>query len=245
MVIKMPNRKISFSEAIEQIMLHNGYLASLQHIYREFHKYRALTGKTPFNTIQERVQRDKRFTRIGLGLYALTKFLDKIQKEEEPRKEKEKVEYQHARIQGMLLEIGELQQYETYTYDKNKTFDGKPLGLIMSIKECPEFTYPNIIQQSVKFIDVIWFNERKFPFSVYEVENSTDFRSALIKFFELQDFTTKFFVVSPEERRQKFYKEIEKRAFVPIANRCNFKSYDDIERYYQALLNYSKVKDLL
>lgn len=170
----MSNHKITFSEAIEQIMLHNGYLASLQHIYREFPKHRALTGKTPFNTIQERVQRDKRFTRIGLGLYALTEFLDKIQKEEEPQKEKDKVVYQHARIQGMLLEIGELQQYETYTYDKNKTFDGKALGLITSIKECPEFTYPNIIQQSVKFIDVIWFNKRKFPAFVYEVENSTD-----------------------------------------------------------------------
>ena len=143
------------------------------------------------------------------------------------------------------MEIGELRQYETYTYDKNKTFDGKALGLIASIKECPVFTYPNIIQQSVKFIDVIWFNKRKFPAAVYEVENSTDFRSALIKFYELQDFTTKFYVVSPEKRRQKFCKEIEKRAFSSIANRCNFKSYDDIERYYQALLNFSKVKDIL
>lgn len=241
----MLNSEITFSEAIEQIMLHNGYLASLQHIYREFPKYRGLTGKTPFNTIQERVQRDKKFTRIGLGLYALTGFLDKIPKEEEPKKEKEKIEYQHTRIQGMLLEIGELQQYGTYTYDKNKTFDGKALCLIASIKECPEFTYPNIIQQSVKFIDVIWFNKRKFPASVYEVENSTDFRSALIKFFELQDFTTKFFVVSPEARRQKFYTEIKKRAFEPIVNRCQFRAYEEVEQYYQSLLNYSRVRDLL
>lgn len=241
----MSNSEITFGEAIEQIMLNNGYLASLQHIYKEFSKYRVLTGKTPFKTIQERVQRDKRFTRIGLGLYAITEFLEKIQKEEEPKKEKEKVEYQHAKIQGMLLEIGELQQYETYTYDKNKTFDGKALGLITSVKKCPDFTYPNIIQQSVKFIDVIWFNKRKFPASVYEVENSTDFRSALIKFFELQDFTTKFFVVSPEVRRQKFYTEIRKRAFEPIVNRCQFRAYGEIEQYYQSLLNYSKVKNLL
>ena len=71
----MSNSEITFSEAIEQIMLNNGYLASLQHIYKEFSKYRVLTGKTPFKTIQERVQRDKRFTLIGLGLYAITEFL--------------------------------------------------------------------------------------------------------------------------------------------------------------------------
>jgi len=241
----MLNPEITFSEAIEQIMLNNGCLASLQHIYKEFPKYRVLTGKTPLKTIQERVQRDKRFTRIGLGLYAITDFLHKIQKEKEPQKEKEKVVYQHTRIQGMLLEIGELKQYETYTYDKNKTFDGKQLGFITTNKECPGFTYPNIIQQSVKFIDVIWFNKRKFPAYAYEVENSTDFRDALIKFCELQDFTTKFFVVSPEVRRQKFYTEIKKGAFEPIVNRCQFRTYEEIEQYYQGLLSYSKVKNLL
>jgi hypothetical protein len=33
---------------------------------------REKTGLTPDNSIQERVQRDDRFTRIGLGVYALT-----------------------------------------------------------------------------------------------------------------------------------------------------------------------------
>jgi hypothetical protein len=241
----MSNHKVTFSDSIEQIMLNNGYLASLQHIYKEFSKYRVLTGKTPFKTIQERLQRDKRFTRIGLGLYALTDFLYKIKREEEPQKENEKIVYQHTRIQGMLLEIGELKQYETYTYDKNKTFDGKPLGFITTTKDCPLFTYPNIIKQSVKFIDVIWFNKRKFPAYAYEVENSTDFRDALIKFCELQDFTTKFFVISQKAKKEKFQIEIKKRAFESIANRCQFRAYEEIEQYYQSLLNYSKVRDFL
>jgi hypothetical protein len=34
-------------------------------IYKEFSKYREKTGLTPDKTIQERVQRDARFTKIG------------------------------------------------------------------------------------------------------------------------------------------------------------------------------------
>ena len=241
----MKIHQITFSEAIEKVMLNNGYLASLQLIYKEFPKYRQLTGQTPFKTIQERVQRDNRFTRIGLGLYALTDFLHKIQKPEIPKKKKEKVEFHHSRIQGILLEIGELHQYGTYTPDKNKNFDGKALGLIASIKECPQFTFTNIIQQTVRFIDVIWFNKRQFPYRVFEIENSTDFRGALTKFSELQDFTTEFFIISPKERKQKYETEVKKRAFEPISKRCKFRSYENVEEYYERLLNYSSVKNIL
>jgi len=238
---------LTYSEAIEQVMLNNGYFAPLKLVYREIWKYKdkaKIKGKTPNCTIQERVQRDPRFTRIGLGLYALTEFSDKIQKPEVPRKKEEKAEFQHGRIQGMLLEIGGLEEYETYTPDRNKNFGGKLLGSICTLTQCPLFTFANIVEQSVRFIDVIWFNERRFPARVFEVEHSTDFRSALIKFCELQDFTTDFFIVAPEARQQKYSTEIQKAAFTPIAKRCKFRSYEEVEGYYQRLWNYSKVKKL-
>jgi len=237
--------ELTYSEAIERVMLNNGYFAPLKVIYKDFSKYRALTGKTPLKTIQERVQRDSRFTRIGVGVYGLTAYLDKIQKMPVPEHKNERLEFDHARIEGMLLEIGGLRGYDTYTPDKNKYFDGKPLGLIASFRACPQFTYSNIIQETTAYIDVIWFNNRGFPYRVFEVENSTDFRNALIKFFELQDFMTEFFIVSPENRKQKYEKEISKRAFCPIAGRCQFRSYENVEQHYQGLLEYSKVKTLL
>jgi hypothetical protein len=70
--------ELTFSEAIEQVMLRHGYYASLQLIYEEFELYRPFTGRTPLKTIQERVQRDKRFTRIGRGVYALTEYLGRL-----------------------------------------------------------------------------------------------------------------------------------------------------------------------
>lgn len=56
--------QITFSDAIEQVMLENNFYAPLALIYKEFENYRQKTGKTPDKTIQERVQRDKRFTKI-------------------------------------------------------------------------------------------------------------------------------------------------------------------------------------
>lgn len=238
---------LTYSEAIEQVMLNNNYLAPLKLIYEEIWRYKDRTkikGKTPNYTIQERVQRDPRFTRIGVGVYALTEHLDKIQKPQEPRKLKEKSEFQHIRIQGMLLEIGTLENYDTYTPDRSKNFDGKPLGSICSLNTCPQFTFPDIIEQTVRHIDVILFNERRFPALAFEVEHSTDFRSSLIKFCELQDFMTDFFVVAPTARQQKYTMEIHKSAFTAIAKRCKFRSYEEVEEYYQGLLKYSKVRDI-
>jgi len=70
---------LTYSEAIEMVMNDNGGFAPLKYIYENIEKYRKKTGKTPDNTIQERVQRDDRFTRIALGVYGLTEFLENIE----------------------------------------------------------------------------------------------------------------------------------------------------------------------
>ncbi|SMN11913.1 putative type II restriction endonuclease [uncultured Candidatus Thioglobus sp.] len=72
---------MTYSEAIEKVMIDNGGFASLQFIYKNIEKYRNKTGLTPDNTIQERVQRDDRFVRIGLGVYALSDFIAEVEKD--------------------------------------------------------------------------------------------------------------------------------------------------------------------
>jgi len=234
------NEKTTFSEAIERVMLHNGYYASLKLIYKEFEKYRQFSGLTPLKTIQERVQRDKRFTRIGLGVYALTEYLDKLPQIITPKTTGEKTSQRHAAVQGMIIEIGNMEGFDTYTHDRNKIFAKKELGNITTIRELPPFTYDKIIR-TVKFVDVAWFNERGFPEKIFEVEDSTDFRSSLVKFAELQDFNTSFNLIAPAERKTKYDREVSKVAFVNIINRCHFVNYSEIEEYYSAALNYHKL----
>lgn len=234
----MEKKDLTYSEAIEQVMLNNGYIAPLKLLYKEIWNYKdesKITGKTPYMTIQERVQRDKRFTRIGLGVYALTEYLDKLPKAEIPKTEKAKKERKHATIQGMLLEIGNHQKdiSDTYTNDKKWVFENKTLGSLATLQKVPLFTFPRIIENSVTFADVIWFNERQFPQVIFEVEHSTDFRDAFIKFMELQDFQTRFYCVSDNNRRDKFEKEKSKSAFSPINNRVEFLTYEQVENDYE------------
>ncbi len=228
---------MTYSDAIEKVMLNNGYFAPLKLIYKEIWKYKdrsQITGKTPDYTIQERVQRDKRFKRIGLGVYALTDYIDKLPQAKTPKTAQEVQERKHASIQGMLLEIGNQQRdiVDTYTNDKKWIFNNKTLGSLATIQKVPLFTYKHIIDDSVTYADVIWFNERMFPQVIFEVEHSTDFRDAFVKFMELQDFQTRFYCVSDESRIEKFEKEKNKNAFSAISSRVGFLTYNQIENDY-------------
>ena len=235
--------KISYSEAIEKVMLNNNYFAPLKLIYKEIWKYKDrknLKGKTPEKTIQERVQRDKKFIKIGLGVWALTEHLNKLPKKYVPKSEKERA---HSKIQGMLLEIGNSKKEveNTYTNDKKFIFQGKPLKNLSTIDKIPPFTYKKIIEESVRYFDVIWFNKRGFPEKIFEVEDTTNFRNAFTKFMELQDFVSGFICVSREERKKKFDVEINKNSFEPINKGVKFRTYEGVKKEY----NHSSYKSIL
>lgn len=227
---------ITYSDAIEQVMLNNWYYAPLKLIYQEIWKFKDKTqiiGKTPNMTIQERVQRDPRFTKIWLWVYALTAYLQKLPTEIEPKTIIEKTLRMHTHIQGMLIEIWNIEGFDTYTPDKNGIFINRELWKIATLETMPRFTYDNIIDDSIRFVDVIWFNSRWFPEKLFEVENSTDFRAGFIKFNEIQDFRTSFHFVAPEDRKVKFETEKSKAAFSNIKDRCGFLNYDFIDNWYR------------
>ena len=189
------SEQLTYSDAIEKVLLDNNYVAPLRKIYKEIEKYRKLTGKTPEKTIQERVQRDERFTRVGLGTYALTEYLDKLPVSPKPQNEEQEKEQTHYAIQGMLLEIGNVKGFDTYSPNKNALFNRKNLSQIITIEIFPNFTYPEIVR-TAKFIDVLWFNKRGFPKFAFEVEITTGFRNSLVKFSELSDFDMKFYLIA-------------------------------------------------
>jgi hypothetical protein len=235
----MKNKILTYSEAIERVLLDNGYVAPLRKIYKEIQKYRPLTGQTPFYTIQERVQRDPRFTRVGLGVYALTEFLEKLPVKEKPRNEQEEKEQTHSSIQGMLLEIGNCKEYNTYAPNKNASFKNKRLVQLMTLMEVPNFTYSSIVK-AVKSIDVLWFNERGFPKYAFEIEYTTQFRNSLIKFSELADFHMLFYFVSGTKRENKYYQETSKAIFKDIVKRCKFITYNQVMKMYDASVDIRK-----
>ncbi|MEA3450463.1 MAG: hypothetical protein U9Q83_01010 [Bacteroidota bacterium] len=226
----------TWSEAIEKAIIKLGYFATLRQIYKVAPSLKEFSGITPHKTINERVQRDNRFYKIKSGLYGLKNFLDKLPDIYNPKiekSEKEEIHINHSYIQGLLLEIGNISGFNTFTPDKNSPFLSKKLGDISTQNNIPNFTFEHIIK-STRYIDVIWFNERNLPNSIFEIENSTNFRNSLVKFVELQDFNTSMTLIAPKDdnKIRKFKQEIEKSAFVSIKNKVKFFDYEYIVKLY-------------
>jgi hypothetical protein len=226
----------TYSDAIEAVLKANGNIASLQTVYGEISNYRKLTGMTPFATIQERVQRDKRFTRIEKGVYALTDSLKSLPQELiNPRTAKDKIDRLHYRIQGMLLEIGNCLQYKTFCANKKGQFAGKALIDYSSLPKLPPFTYDHILRRA-KNIDLIWFNAEEFPYHLYEVDTGSYFQRSLLKFMDLKYFHAEYKIVSSKDNIRSFKAEMNRPIFNEIKSRTRFVSYNQVEFMYDSSL---------
>ena len=103
---------------------------------------------------------------------------------------------------------------------------------MVSVQHIYDFTYCEIVKFA-KTVDVIWFNERKLPDAFYEVEHTTDIKNSLNKFYELQDFRAKFYIVAPKEREKQYDGIISSSIYKEIKNIVSFVSYDTLIKQYE------------
>jgi hypothetical protein len=221
-------------EAVIKVMEDYGGYATLGFLNQEALKVKDCVwkSKTPFASIRRIVQDERFFFKIKPGLWALKSYKNRLPLDIFPTKEISKSkqeEFNHTYYQGLLVEIGNLKKFQTYipNQDRNKIFLGKTLGDIAAISEIYKFSYDNILQKA-RTIDVSWFNLRKMPHMLFEVEHSTDIQNSLLKFTELQDFYVKFYIVADEARKREFESKLLLNAFVPIQKRIQFMSYNQL-----------------
>ncbi len=221
-------------EAVIKVMEDYGGYATLGFLNQEALKVKDCVwkSKTPFASIRRIVQDERFFFKIKPGLWALKSYKNRLPLDIFPTKEISKSkqeEFNHTYYQGLLVEIGNLKKFQTYipNQDRNKIFLGKTLGDIATISEIYKFSYDNILQKA-RTIDVSWFNLRKMPHMLFEVEHSTDIQNSLLKFTELQDFYVKFYIVADEARKREFESKLLLNAFVPIQKRIQFMSYNQL-----------------
>lgn len=188
---------------IKAMQNNNGY-ATFQQLNQSI-DFSSWGTKTPQASVRRIVQTNKEFFRIAAGLWGLTEckreILEKFDIQETDEKSIEL--FTHAYIQGIISEIGNLKKFDTYVppQDKNRTFLERKLCDVVSIHNIFDFTYPEILRFAWT-VDVIWFNERKLPNAFYEVEHTTDIKNSLNKFYELQDYRAKFYIVAPQRTRK-------------------------------------------
>ncbi len=219
-------------EAVIIAMKQNGGYATFGQLYQSAPKVPGSTWgtKTPFASIRRIVQTHDEFFKIRPGLWGLTSEKERVLHlfSGEKTKAKER-EYSHYFYQGLVAEIGNLQGFQTYipAQDRNKPFAEQKLGNVTTVSEFYEFTYSDVLRRA-KTIDVTWFNDRRYPSSAFEIEHSTDIQNSLLKFVELQDFRTKFYIVADGRRKAEFDNKISFYAFSSIKPFVKFWDYDSV-----------------
>ena len=225
-------------EAVIKTMERHGGFSTLGYLYQEVLKVPDVEWKTktPFASIRRIVQDERFFFKIKPGLWALKSFREKLPFDISPAQkisELKQEEFNHAYYQGLLVEVGNLKNFQTFipNQDKNKNFLGKRLGDLTTIKEFYSFSYDHIINKA-QTVDVSWFNQRKMPSIFFEIEHSTDIQNSLLKFVELQDFHVEFFIVADKVRRREFEQKTGLNAFIPIQRRVKFLGYEQLSEWH-------------
>ena len=239
-------------EAVIETLERLGGIATLGKLNQEVFKIEHCEWKTktPFASIRRIVQERKEIYRIKPGLWALTSHRKELEAmgiipDNEQRGDAPEVkEFNHSYYQGILLEIGNSRGLDTFVpeQDKNKRFANTALREVRSLDAIPPFSYPDFVHRS-STIDVIWFNERKMPSHFFEVEHSTDIQNSLLKFFDLQDFYCKMFIVADKKRKEEYERKIHYQAFKPLLenDRIHFLDYETLHKIYNQTIESKKI----
>jgi hypothetical protein len=221
-------------EAVIKVMEDNGGYATLGFLNQNVFKIEACRWgtKTPFASIRRIVQDPRFFFKIRPGLWALNSYRNRLPIEIYPterQSEPARAEYNHTYYQGLLVELGNLKRFGTFVpdQDKNKLYLGRSLASVKTLETIYPFGFERVVKVA-RTIDVAWFNERKMPASLFEVEHSTAISGSLMKFVELQDFNTNFYIVADEARRREYEAKVTMEAFRAVRQRVGFWTYDDV-----------------
>lgn len=217
-----------------EALIKQGNVATLSQLYH-LTDVSSWPTKTPFASIRRILQTNAEFFKIQPGLWGLTEYKKEILEKFAIKNGKMvgENEFTHAYYQGIIAEIGNKKQFKTFipAQDKNRLFINRKLSEVVTTDKC-DFTYPEIIRFA-KTVDVIWFNERNLPNSFFEVEHSTDFKNSINKFFELQDFRARFFIVAKQERQKQFNSVINASIYSSIQEFVEFIDYENIIKQYE------------
>ena len=231
-------------------MEENGGYATLGFLYQRVLKVAAAKWgtKTPFASMRRIVQDQRYFFKIRPGLWALNSHRDALPKQILSLLQVSGVvdHSGHSYYQGLLVEIGNLKQCLTAVppQDKNRLYLSTKLSEITTADAFYPFSYDKFVKRA-STIDVVWFNQRKMPTSLFEVEHSTDIQNSLVKFADLQDFHTDFVIVADEARKREFDTKLGFSVFEGIKERVSFVSYNSLAEWHTKLNELAAVEKRL
>ncbi len=133
------------------------------------------------------------------------KNIEKRQKEMQDEKQEENL---HNEMQYHLLKIGVSLGYDVTpaSNDKSKSFNGQSFSFI-SINKFPELLIDKDILNTIKLIDVLWFEKgTNRIIGAFEVEKSTSIYSGILRlsdlYFSISNGSKVFYIIIPDSREK-------------------------------------------
>ena len=137
-----------------------------------------------------------------------TKFEKNIVRRQKEIQEEKEEENLHSEMQFHLLKIGASLGYDVTpaNNDKSKSFNGTKFSFI-SITKFPELPTDKDTQNTIKLIDVLWFQKgTNNIIGAFEVEKSTSIYSGILRLsdlhFSIADGDEVFYIIIPNSREK-------------------------------------------
>lgn len=235
-------------DAIEKVLEDNGGAASLNVIYDNICKYYPAAKDSKDwdagirGVLYREIRNHRRFKKVGLSIYALSEY------QEERRPAISDKVRMHSYIEGICVELGNFNNFNTYTADPTAIYrDNLRLRDFATIDSVPAFTYEGIVNE-VRHIDVVWFNRQgyAFPKRVFEVVDSIGtLAAAFNRSIQLKNFLTDFVIVAPEKHYEKYRQTVELETYQTMKDRFTFVNYEDILDLYETTAKKNRLESRL
>lgn len=149
-------------------------------------------------------------------------------------------EYPHGEQQGMLLELGRLCGFETFTNATDKTireFREKSLANFATTRDTEELLA--LPMEKMRNTDVMWMvedSEGLYPRDAFEVEHSTKVKDGLLRLLKIPErFRTELYIIGPGEEEAGLYRRyLQDTPFRQHVSRFHFFSYSEVHEFYQS-----------
>ncbi|MDR1784856.1 MAG: hypothetical protein LBR23_00080, partial [Spirochaetaceae bacterium] len=134
--------------------------------------------------------------------------------------------------------------YRTYVAERDKgrnTIFGKTLGELCSEANIPVGSIPALSQDTIKSVDVIWFDEEGYPTHAFEVDHTGDITEGLLHLYQIHKLKIKMFIIS--NQHDKFNKEVNKSPFIKIKEEFIFRNYNELNIFFENAKIFTKIKE--
>lgn len=169
------------------------------------------------------------------------KMLEKwISKHKNEQKEVRK----HIDIQYKLIKLGNQLGYDVWvaSNDRSCECNGEKFSFL-TLNEFPNMNIPKELKNTIKLIDVIWFNKNdKSIQCAFEVECTTSIYSGILRLHDLSSILKNnkccsFYLLSPKKRKKDVIYQLNRHTFKKLNNvNIGYIINEELEKHYESLM---------